>query len=452
LSAERLGRISRGRLLRRLARLAGPVVLANLSQSLMGLIDTLMVGRLGTAAIAAVGIGTLLFSALATTLRSLDVAVQTFTARREGEGRPHEVGAVLGSGLLLALVAGSIGTLAGMRWPHLGVGLVSGDPEVVRLGASYYFWRCAGLLPFLFFALTRSCFDGLGLTRVGMATSFLMNGLNVILNWVLIYGRLGAPAMGVGGAALASSLAGAVTALVILALALRPSVRRRHRLFGRGCVRRELLRPLLRVGWPQAAQGLGLVGGLVVFYAILGLVSTVAVAAGNVVMRLAAMCLMAAIGVGVAVQTLVSRCLGARDARGAWRTGLAGFCLAAALMALLGLPFLLWPDLVLSAFSVDEPVRAAGRGILRITALGQLLAAAGLVFAGVLRGAGATDRVLAVDVGTGAGFMLPVAWLFAVGLGGGLRGAWWALVLWFALHAVLMTRLFLRRRWLRIRL
>jgi putative MATE family efflux protein len=283
-------------------------------------------------------------------------------------------------------------------------------------------------------------------------TSFVMNGFNVVLNWVLIYGRLGAPALGVGGAALASSLAGLITALVIVVVALRPSLRRRHGLFGRGCVRRDLLRPLLRVGLPQAAQGLGLVSGLVVFYGILGLVSTVAVAAGNIVMRLAAMCLMAAIGVGVAVQTLVSRCLGARDARGAWRTGQAGFCLAAALMAVLGLPFLLWPDLVLGAFGVDEAVLVAGRGILRITALVQLLAAAGLVFAGVLRGAGATDRVLAVDVGTGAGFMLPVAWLFAVVLDGGLRGAWWALTLWFALHAVLMSRLFLRRRWLRIRL
>jgi len=435
-----------------LVRLSGPVVLANLSQTLMGLVDTLMVGRLGTAAIAAVGIGTLLFSALATTLRALDVAVQTFTARREGEGRSPEVGAVLGSGLLLALVAGSIATAAGMRWPHLGIALVSGDPEVIRLGAEYYYWRCAGLLPFLFFALSRSCFDGLGLTRVGMVTSFVMNGLNVVLNWVLIYGRLGAPAMGVGGAALATSLSALISALIILSVALRPSVRRPHRLFGRGSLRRDLLRPLLRVGLPQAAQGLGLVGGLVVFYGILGQVSTVAVAAGNIIMRLAAMCLMAAVGVGVAVQTLVSRCLGARDARGAWRVGLAGFWLSAALMALLGLPFLLWPDLVLRAFAVDEPVLAAGRGILRITALVQVLAAAGLTFAGVLRGAGATDRVLAVDVGTGAGFMLPVAWLFAVAFRGGLRGAWWALTLWFALHAFLMTRLFLRRRWLRIRL
>jgi Na+-driven multidrug efflux pump len=209
---------------------------------------------------------------------------------------------------------------------------------------------------------------------------------------------------------------------------------------------------LLRVGWPPALQALGLIGGIVVFYGILGHISTVAVAAGNIVMRMASLAVMPAIGVGVAVQTLVSRCLGANDARGAWRTGLAGVVLAAALMAALGLPFLLAPELLLGAFAPEAPVLAAGSAILRITALGQVLAAAGLTFAGVLRGAGDTARVLAVDAATGAGFMLPAAWLLGVILGGGLLGAWWALLAWCALHAVVMTRLFVGRRWLRFRL
>jgi Na+-driven multidrug efflux pump len=217
-------------------------------------------------------------------------------------------------------------------------------------------------------------------------------------------------------------------------------------------LRRDLVWPLWRVGWPPALQALGLIGGIVVFYTILGHVGTVAVAAGNIVMRTASLAIMPAIGVGVAVQTLVSRSLGARDARGAWRTGLAGLAVAATVMVILGLPFVLVPDPIMAAFAAEPAVQAAGRGILRITALGQLLAAAGLTFAGVLRGAGDTGRVLAVDAVTGVGFMLPAAWLLGVVLDGGLLGTWWALAGWFALHAVVMTRLFAARGWLRVRL
>jgi MATE family multidrug resistance protein len=449
---RRIGDLPGRRRLGLLARLAAPVVLASISQTLMGLVDALMVARLGTAAMAAVGMATLLFSVVATSLKSLDVAVQTFVARRDGEGEPGRTGAVVGTGLALVLAAGAVATVVGVWQPGAGLTLVTDDAEVVALGADYYSWRAVGLLPLLLFFVVRAGFDGLGRTRVGMVVGVGMNLLNALLNWVLIFGKLGAPALGVQGAALASTAAAVVAALAMLAWALRPAMRRRFGWFARGAVRRDLVEPLLRVGLPPALQAVGLVGGLLTFYAILGHISTVAVAAGNIVMRVASVAVMPAMGVGVAVQTLVSRSLGAGDARGAWRAGLAGVAVAALVMATIGVPFLVWPDLVMGAFGADADVTAAGRGILRITALAQVLAAAGLVFAAVLRGAGDTRRVLMVDVVTGGGFMLPMAWLLGESLGGGLLGAWWALVGWFALHAAVMTRLFAGRRWLRHRL
>jgi len=452
LPADRLGDLGWRRLLRRVARLAAPVVLANVSQTLMGLVDTLMVSRLGTAAIAAVGLATLLFSALATSLKSLDVAVQTYTARRDGEGQPAAVGAVLGTALVLVLLAGAPATWLGLRFPHVGLSLITADADVVDLGADYYALRAVGLLPLLAYHQMRGCADGLGLTRLGMVTGVGMNLLNVALNWVLIFGKLGAPALGVAGAALASTLAATVAALALAALLLRPRLRRPHRLFGRGAVQRRLLGPLLRVGWPPALQALGLVGGLVLFYGILGHIGTVAVAAGNIVMRVGALTVMPAMGIAVAVQTLVSRSLGAGDRRGAWRSGLGGLGLAAGFMALLGGVMFALPGAILDLFAVEPAVKTAGRQILKLTALGQVLAAVGLVFAGALRGAGAVRRVLLVDAATGAVLMLPLAWLLGVVLGGGLPGAWWALVVWFAVHAAVMARLYAAGDWLERRL
>ena len=198
-----LGRIPLRRLLWTIATLATPVALANVSQTLMGLVDTLMVGQLGTGPLAAVGVATLLFSAVAMTIKSVDVAVQTFTAQRVGAARDVEVGTVLATALTVVCSVGLLVMLAGMRWSGFLMSLVSRDPEVIRLGSGYLVWRFVGILPFLIFFMFRGVYDGVGWTRIGMLVGMGMNLLNVLLNWILIFGKLGLPALGVSGAAVA---------------------------------------------------------------------------------------------------------------------------------------------------------------------------------------------------------------------------------------------------------
>ncbi len=438
--------------LRRIARLATPVVFAQLSHTFMGLADTLMVGRLGTAAVAAVGVATLLFAVLANALKAIETGVQALIARRVGEGRDGEVGQILGSAMVVVFGAGAVVCVQGLLWPEFWVSLVLDDPTVRQLGAGYLFWRYAFLLPFLLYFHVRACFDGIGWTRIGMLTGIGMNVANVVLNWVLIFGNLGAPALGVRGAAIASGISSVLATLAIGSVALQRPIRRRFRFFARGIVSREQIRRLLRVGWPPMLQAAGLVAGLVAFYVILGRLGTVAVAAGNVVMRIASVSIMPAIGIGVAVQTLVGQSLGARDERGAVRAGWGGVALAASFMALLGVVFLLWPDPLLGAFVKDPALIAAGRPILFLTAAIQTIAAVGLVLGAAQRGAGATRTVMLVDLFTAAAVLLPAAWLGAIWLGGGLFGAWLAFLAWLLVHAAVMAWLFHRGAWLRVRI
>jgi len=438
--------------LRRIARLAIPVVLAQLSQTFMGLADTLMVGRLGTSAVAAVGVATLLFAVLANALKAIETGVQTLIARRVGEGRDGEVGQILGSAMVVVFGAGALICVQGLLWPEFWVSLVLDDPAVRELGAGYLFWRYAFLLPFLLYFHMRACFDGIGWMRIGMATGIGMNLVNVALNWVLIYGNLGAPALGVKGAAIASGIASTLATAVIGVVALQRPVRRRFRFFARGIVSRDQIRRLLRIAWPPMLQAAGLIAGLVAFYVILGRLGTVAVAAGNVVMRIASVSIMPTIGIGVAVQTLVGQSLGARDERSAVRAGWGGVALAASFMALLGVVFLLWPQRLLGAFVADPLLIAAGRPILFLTAVGQVIAAVGLVLGAAQRGAGATRTVMLVDLLTAAVVLLPGGWLGAIWLGGGLVGAWLAFLAWFVVHAAIMAWLFHRGAWLRVRI
>jgi MATE family multidrug resistance protein len=442
-----LGKLSRGRLLLTITALATPVALANVSQTLMGLIDTLMVGQLGHVELAAVGVATLLFSAVAMTLKAVDTAVQTFTARRVGGGRPREVGAVLVTALSLVLLVGGVMSGLGLQGAGGLMGLINRDPRVAELGQAYLRWRFIGLVPLLVFFMVRGVFDGIGATRIGMLVGIGMNLVNALLNWLLIFGKLGLPALGVRGAAIASSLAAALAADVILMLALRPAVRRPYRLFYRRNLDPTLLLPFLRLAWPLAVQSLAILLALLIFFVVLGLISTVAVAAGNVVLRIAALSFMPGLGVGVAVQTLVSQALGRQDRQAAVRVGWGGVGLAMILMGSCGLVFLAVPDRLLQLFTTSEELVAAGTPILHLMGLIQLVVAVGLTLAGALRGAGATRLVMMVDLMSGLLLVPPTAYFFGVVLGGGLLGAWLALLLWFSLYAAGMTYWFVRGDW-----
>ncbi|HPF71813.1 MAG TPA: MATE family efflux transporter, partial [Candidatus Krumholzibacteria bacterium] len=314
-------------------------------------------------------------------------------------------------------------------------------------GEAYLRWRYAGMLPLLLYFQLKAMFDGVGWTRVGMLTGIGMNLANVGLNWVFIFGHLGAPALGVGGAALASTISSVLAAGAILAVALHGPVRRRFRLVCRSNLQPKLVRPFLALGWPPAAQTFGIVLAFLLFYWILGHISVVAVAAGNVVMRIAALSFMPGVGVGAAVQTLVGQSLGRHDPRGARRAAWGGVGLSMLLMGAFGVAFLLVPGLLMRAFSDSPEVIAAGRPILRVMGLVQVIDAVGLTLAGALRGAGATRVVMIVDLVTGFGLLPPLAWLFGIVLGGGLLGAWWAMLTWFTLYAVGMVALFVKGDW-----
>ncbi len=179
--------------------------------------------------------------------------------------------------------------LVGMSWPALLMRLVTVDPEVHELGRQYLVLRYAGILPLLFYFQAKAVFDGIGWTRIGMGVGIGMNLVNVLLNWVFIFGNLGAPALGVGGAALASTISAALAALVIAGFLVYGPTRKRFRLVCRTNFQPGLIRPFLALAWPPAVQTLGIVIALVIFNYLLGQVSTLAVATGNVVLRIASL-------------------------------------------------------------------------------------------------------------------------------------------------------------------
>ena len=160
--------------------MATPVVLGQLSQTLMGLVDTLMVGRLGEGPLAAVGVATLLFSAMAMSIKAVDVAAQTFTARRVGEGRDGEVGAVLATAVTVSL---GCRARSSCWWACSGptclMSLVSRRSRGPRTGRGYLRLPLRRHAAPAVLLQVKAVFDGIGWTRIGMGVGIGMNLVNV---------------------------------------------------------------------------------------------------------------------------------------------------------------------------------------------------------------------------------------------------------------------------------
>ncbi len=195
----------------RVVYLAYPVVLGSLTYSLLSVVDTAMLGRLGPVPLAAAGVAGVLYFAVVFSLSSIGVGTQALTARRFGEGRHGDCGLVLQSGLGLALLI-SMPFVSAAPWLARSVGpFLSSDPDVVALSSTYLHYRLFGTGFMLVNWVFQSFYAGIGETRHQMVGSILVTGANIVLDYLLIFGHAGFPRMGIRGAAIASTPATCAT-------------------------------------------------------------------------------------------------------------------------------------------------------------------------------------------------------------------------------------------------
>ncbi|MCB1157285.1 MAG: MATE family efflux transporter, partial [Leptospiraceae bacterium] len=196
--------------------LAIPVFFGMISQTLIQVSDTFMVGKLGAEAIAAAGLGGLAYFTILAFLMYGSVGVQIVTAKRFGEKKDKELGELLLSLLYFSFFVGILLSLVGYYLAFPYTTLLNNDAALVQKTASYLSYRFVGTFFFFMSFGLRGFLDGLGLTYVGMLSSILTMLSNIFLNWVFIFGNLGVPALGIDGAGIASSLSGGIGLLVFI--------------------------------------------------------------------------------------------------------------------------------------------------------------------------------------------------------------------------------------------
>ncbi len=431
-----------------IGQIALPILGGMISQNLLNLVDIAMVGQLGDVALAATGLGAFANFMLTAPVLGLATGVQAITARRLGEGRRGELAAPLDGGLLLAWLMGL--PLMLLVWWVAGplMQALTTDGSV-QPEARVYLQIRAGAIVFvgMNFAF-RGYWSAMRQTGFYLTTLLLMHALNIVLNWVLIFGHLGAPALGVKGAALATSLSLAFGSLVYAVLAFRHA---RAEGFLRRFPSRDTLARMLRISLPSSAQQFFFSTGMLALFWIVGQLGTPEVAAMNVLMNLTLVALLPSMGLGIAAASLVGHALGEGRPEEAWAWGWRVAWISASVAGSLGLVLLLLAQPVLGVFLKEAGTRAMAHVPLLIMGGMVWFDAIGMTLMHSLLGAGDSRRVMRTSLLAQWGLFLPLAWLAGPGLGGSLLTVWLVQGGYRLLQASWFIRHWQKGRWRKVR-
>ena len=431
----------------RIFALALPIIGGMVSQNLLNIVDTAMVGFLGDAALAAVGLGGFIVFMCQALILGISTGVQTSAARRKGEGKPERAAAILNAALVVVLVVAPVFSLVLIQLVDPVFPYVNSDPGVVELGVPYIEWRLGAIVFVGMNFAFRGYWNALDLSRLYMTTLIVMHATNIILNYVLIFGNFGAPALGVTGAGMASAISMAVGTLVYFYLGFK-HVRKDG--FLRRLATRAETAAVIKVSIPSGLQQLFFAAGLVAMFWIIGRIGTPSLAAANVLVTVLLFAILPGLGLGLACATLVGQALGKRDPDDAYQWAFDVAKITVILLTALGLPMWLVPDLVSSIFIHEESTRELARWPMRIMGLTMPVEAIGFAFMHGLLGAGDARRFMYVSVGTQWLLFLPLAFVIGPYLGYGLLGVW----LWQGITRALQSLVFLSmwrgRKWQQI--
>lgn len=434
----------------RILGLALPVITGMVSQIVLNLVDTAMVSRLddSNAALAAVGYGGFAVFMAQSIILGLSTGVLAAAARRKGEGRHGETGYFLNAALLIVvLVAPAISIALIFAIPHV-YHFINDDPEVIALGVPYLQIRALGIVFVAMNFSFRGYWNAIDLTRLYMVTLILMHALNIFLNYVLIFGHFGAPALGVRGAAIASVIALGFGSSLYFVLGLRYA---REFGFLRKLPTRPDVRRLIQVSIPSGIHQMFFSAGFLAMFWIIGKVGTAEVAAANVLINLMLIALLPGMGLGLAAAALVGQALGRRDIDEAARWGWDVVKIAVVGLTVLGLPMVIMPRTLLTTiFTLDENTLELALWPLRLVGLSMIFEAIGTVLQNALLGAGDTRRVMKVAIFNQWCLFMPLAYLVGPVLGYGLTGIWLLQVGYRILQAGVFSLFWIRRDWARV--
>lgn len=436
-----------GTLRKKLLALSIPIMLSNLSQTLMSTVDTIMVGRLSREALAAAGLGNIFTLALLFPLGLLAMGTRIKIARRYGEEKWSEIGPILDNSYLLALGLGVSFVLLIVPFALPLMSFVNQDPLVGELAGRYVQIRLFAAPLLLFFLCGQAFFEASSRTNITLYSTVLVNLLNIIFNAFLIFGLWRFPALGLAGAAWGTLFATGVGFIYILSLLSNPLEKKRYHLWRLENISKQEIISILKLSVPTMIGAFGDIFSYFCFIWIHTLIGTVALAAVSVLNAIYSLVFLPAVGLGKATGILVSQFLGKGSAILAEQVVIMamkmGFVFSSAIAAL-GIIFAV-P--LLSIYTNDLEVIALARLPLIITLTGSCVNSMGMVARQTILGAGLPVWVLKAQLAIAYLLYLPTAYILGVWLQGGIIGTFIAEATYFIWTFLVFYWKFRQKEW-----
>lgn len=439
---------------REIVRLGVPVMLSQVLMSIAGIVDRMMIGHLGgdiapATALAAVGYATQLFQLIQSALFAVGLACVALMARAIGARDPSRSRESMVAAMQVSVIVTLFFSAIILVAPRPLLGLLGAEADVVDAGLMYLRLVIGSSVILSVSIVLESALRANKDTRTPMFIGGVVTVIKLVLNWVLIYGTLGFPAMGLSGAGWATAFSQCVGVLLFVAVFVGKPNDAPDRLLWRELGRwNRQTREVLRIAMPGVGERVVLNLGLLSYFWVLSRsYGTVAVAAYTVGVPLLSFSWIPGSGYAQACATLVGQALGARDPETATRTGIRAVWLALGTSVPLGLLYAFFRQPLGEAFTSDQAVIAALGPFMLAMAVGQPFLQLHFTLGGAHRGAGDTwTPMFGAAIGNWV-FRVPLACLFAFVLEWSVVWVWWALVVDHFSRSLLLIWSFRRGRW-----
>ncbi len=415
-------------------RLALPLVLAELGWMSMAIVDTMMVGRLPNSAVAisAVSLGGILVHVLAFFGGGLLIGLDTLVSQAFGAGQREDCHRSLLHGIYLSLALTPFLMTPVWFFDSL-LRFARIAPDIISVAVPYSKAMAWGTLPLLLYFAVRRCMQGINMVRPISFALLTANIINAVGNWLLIYGRLGAPAMGAVGSGWSTAFARIYLAAILVGYLLWYDQKHRTELL-RTPIQPELarIRRLIALGFPAAMQITLEIGVFALVTALIGRLGAISLASHQIALNTVSLTYMVPLGISSAAAVRVGQAIGRGDPRGAGEAGGTAILLGAAFMTCAGVALLLFPRWIARMYTPDETVIHSTILLLAAGAAFQLFDGIQTVATGALRGAGDTRTPMFCH--------FTAYWIIGLPLGAWLcfyRG-WGAFGLWSGLSLALI--------------
>ena len=424
------------------AKLAYPITIGQLGLVLMGFTDTIMLGRVSNDAMGAASVGNAIFFLFMLIGVGALYAVSTFTAIADGEGKPQQSIPIFISSLRINIWL-SIALFLVNLILYYNFDILGQTPAVTAQGAEYLWIVNFSIPALMYYNSGKQMLDGLSKTQISMGVTFFGVALNVLLNWVMVFGHWGCPAMGLVGSAWATNISRFAMAGLMLYMAwYHPYVKElKTRVIEN--IRYDL--QIIKTGLPIGFTFFFEMGAFTFALIMCGWISEIHLAAHQIAIQLASLTYMFITGISTGGNILVGNFYGAKDKIGVRKAGFAAILLSLAVEGVFALVFFIFSGELPKLYTEDASVIAMSKQLLFLAALFQLSDGIQAVSAGVLRGIKDTKVTGIIAFVSYWIIMVPGAYFLCFTLDWGIEGIWFAFIFGLSIAAIWLLNRFFNR-------